>query len=523
MCSNHASTIEDTLRSSPFLASILARHNLSHANSGMRRIERQGSRPLCDGFPSDNDLRSKTALIIESRENDPSTWHIAAREIYDLLLTAGFEEDEIQVEIWNSKLVHELYSFPLPDNRKILAAMRSVEPKVHGVVRTGVLRDSWKAISYHMTGPRLDERRAVPTVVVYCKPGTVEDFLSAEREIGRVLDEHNYLDVQLHLEILPGSTGLASPSRKDFNPGLAWRWLYEDGVDEPWTGTSIGSEGSTQSGSLGGWVGLHGESGDIMEYAMTCHHVVSTGDVDNKDANDEHGIGLNGTVPLPHIKVVCPSPVDEAETRKFILQRPARQSMEQFEEKISVVGNVEYGSGNRRRSDFGSRLDWALIASPNLTNSLRNKTPEAYCYDHGNSDFREYIATHNPSHRLLKISDSRMAGQWVCGVARSGSCDGIINRMYRRVRWDDGFGESMELEVLPNWGKKWFCQEGDAGGWVVNANGEVVGMLIGMDEYGCGILTPLKDILEDIKRLTAYGVSLHQPRWPFLSATLNSF
>ena len=57
----------------------------------------------------------------------------------------------------------------------------------------------------------------------------------------------------------------------------------------------------------------------------------------------------------------------------------------------------------------------------------------------------------------------------------------------------------------------------------MNANREVVGMLIGMDEYGCGILTPLKDILEDIKRLTAYGVSLHQPRWPFLSATLNSF
>ncbi|PVH75337.1 hypothetical protein DL98DRAFT_658144 [Cadophora sp. DSE1049] len=513
-CSDKAYTIEDTLDTSPALACILRRHNLSNANTGMRRIERQGSQPPWTGFPPDNDLRSKTVFLIESRESDPTTWQVAAQEIYEFLLTAGFEEDEVQVEIWNSKLVHELHSFFLPDDRKMLAAMRSVKPRVYEVVRR-VLRDSWTAIAYHMTGPRQCESKAVPTVIVYCRPGSVEDFINAEREIASVLDEDRHPDVALHLEILPGSTGMAAPPAKEFNPEFAWRWLYKDGEDGPWNGTSVGPRGSTQSGSLGGWVGLQGESGEVMEYAMTCYHVASPGDTDNKDADDEYGIGLTGTLPLSPITMVCPSPVDEAETRKFILERPARESMEQFEDSISIIGNVEYGSGNRRRTDFGSRLDWALISSPNLSNSLRNRPPVAFCYDHDNSDFEGYVATHDPSHRLLKISDSQMAGQWVCKAARSGSCDGVINTMYRRVRWDDGFGETMELEVLPNWGKKWFCHESDAGSWVVNANREVVGMLVEMDEYSCGILTPLKDILEDIRRATGYRVSLLQPRGSF--------
>lgn len=75
---------------------------------------------------------------------------------------------------------------------------------------------------------------------------------------------------------------------------------------------------------------------------------------------------------------------------------------------------------------------------------------------------------------------------WVCQGRRSSVCDGKINRMYRRVKWDDGFGESMELEVVPVCGSRRVCQEGDAGSWVVNNMRELVGMLIGMDEHSWG-------------------------------------
>ena len=64
----------------------------------------------------------------------------------------------------------EFYSFPLRDDRKVLAAMQSIEQNVYEVVGTGVMRDSWTTIACRMVGFRYREKRAVPTVVVYCRP-----------------------------------------------------------------------------------------------------------------------------------------------------------------------------------------------------------------------------------------------------------------------------------------------------------------------------------------------------------------
>lgn len=88
----------------------------------------------------------------------------------------------------------------------------------------------------------------------------------------------------------------------------------------------------------------------------------------------------------------------------------------------------------------------------------------------------QFTRRHDPANRLIKISDSKMAGQWVCQATRSGYYDGVINMMYRRVRRGHGFGESIELEVLPTYDSKWLCHEGDAGSWVVKSERELVGM-----------------------------------------------
>lgn len=84
-----------------------------------------------------------------------------------------------------------------------------------------------------------------------------------------------------------------------------------------------------------------------MEYSMTCYHVASPGDNSNKTSNDEDGIGINGSPPFSSISVTCPSPADEVETRECILKNP-HKSMKDFEDTISVLGDVAFASGNRQ-------------------------------------------------------------------------------------------------------------------------------------------------------------------------------
>ena len=84
----------------------------------------------------------------------------------------------------------------------------------------------------------------------------------------------------------------------------------------------------------GGGNGLQGESGEVMEFAMTCNHVASPSDMNNKDSSDKYGIGLSsGTPVLSPITMLCPSPVDETETRSVFLERPGRESLGGSEEK----------------------------------------------------------------------------------------------------------------------------------------------------------------------------------------------
>lgn len=104
-----------------------------------------------------------------------------------------------------------------------------------------------------------------------------------------------------------------------------------------------------------------------MEFAVTCYHVTNPSDMNNKASTDKYDIGLaSGTPVLSAITMLCPSPVDEAETRSVILERHGRESLEEVEERslLSVRLNMPLEIDDARIS--GLVLTGHLSHLPNL-------------------------------------------------------------------------------------------------------------------------------------------------------------
>jgi hypothetical protein len=93
-----------------------------------------------------------------------------------------------------------------------------------------------------------------------------------------------------------------------------------------------------------------------------------------------------------------------------------------------------------------------------------------------------------------------MEGDWVAKVGRTSTSAGEVNKIRRRVNWGKQ-DESYEAEVI-GIGKD-FARRGDLGAMVFNIKKELVGLLIGAEpmssNYGCGFVTPIQAIRDDIR------------------------
>lgn len=92
-------------------------------------------------------------------------------------------------------------------------------------------------------------------------------------------------------------------------------------------------------------------------------------------------------------------------------------------------------------------------------------------------------------------------GSWVVkNVKSSGVTSGRVNRLTRLVQWENQ-QESEEVDVVGL--TKNFAQAGDSGSFVIDEDGNLVGLLIATDLItSCGLVTPIEELLADVKAMT---------------------
>ncbi len=457
-------------------------------------------------------------LIVETLDVDNRRWKEAASQILGVFYAGGLQPGEIKVEISNPVKMYHDVSICLPADEQLLGAIREGESPVLAIVRKE-LPGIWTSIAYHMRGPREDASQRKPTVMVTCKPDSQHFFEKIESSIAAVLHSEKYPQVTLHMELIPGSVELVAPPSpdRDSKPRALLKLK-----DKPVNGASIGVQNrQIGAGTLGGWVTLKsiGNSNQTLQCALTCYHVISEGDPANRVHNDRNGIGLKDEKPLSQIRIVWPSNFDANETRAHVqnrIQAPgstpeSRQRDKnyiEFLDKLSAadpIGHVRFASGHRRTTD-NRRLDWALIVSSSTF--TRNKPPSSTLFD--NDDAWDKHPTYETGEDDFITGFGTMkGGDLVFKVGRTSSSSGEVNKIHRRVNWEDQ-EDSYEADVI-GFGRD-FALGGDSGAMVVNDKKELVGLLIGAQlqssNWGFGFVTPIHAIIDDIRTMVNGDISL---------------
>lgn len=127
---------------------------------------------------------------------------MALTECANLYYVGGYEQSEIEVEIFNSREAHCNISQVLGDDPEVLEALRQVGPAIIEEVRRFGPK-GWSPIVFHRRS-RLgaSQEEAMPTVLVFVREGFRADFSKPEYHLLQVLDG---LRISIKLEILIGS------------------------------------------------------------------------------------------------------------------------------------------------------------------------------------------------------------------------------------------------------------------------------------------------------------------------------
>ena len=166
------------------------------------------------------------------------------------------------------------------------------------------------------------------------------------------------------------------------------------------------------------------------------------------------------------------------------------------------IGSVVYVSGVWKNVK-NRKMDWALIETP--TTFKNNVPPPATSFSsstaHLYPDNEPVYYTADTNTRVQRVGRLGM-GDWVCKRGRTTEdTSGQINRMARDVRWPDSSLCTQEIEAMGLLID--FADGGDSGSFVYNKVCELVGMVIGTDRNhglpGCGLVTPMDDIMDDFK------------------------
>lgn len=473
----------------PLVAQVLGEYNISIIRTDLQYWY----------LPNEKSKGQET-FIVDTSDINTESWSVAASALLDLFAAKGARTfvTEMQVEIRNPKEMYYDCSYPLPQDETLLAALAQIEQPIFDTV-SAFFGDTWSSIAYHMRVSRMNQNSPQkPTVIVFCYPGASCVFEQAEDQVMRVLDQ---IPVKIYLEILAGEITLA-----DGEP------LYLDNItSKPSNGASISIKGNTDRvGTLGGWVMLNlPKENKRIPCALTCYHVIRASDDSIANYTDINGIRHND--PCGQVEVEYPAALDAKQTMKTIntiLQNGHSERVKSqqaiLSSRISTpgIGKVIYASGHQIKN--GQRLDWAIIESPDTFTP--NKPPARSKFNSIYKTPSDMDYSQNDDSRVRNFGRAKK-GDWVAKTGRTtGLTSGIVNRMDRRVQWEPG-KTTVEVELMSPFGD--IVASGDSGSIVTNAQGEMVGIIIGKDSdarhFDIGIMTPVALIQQHVKEMTNGG------------------
>lgn len=444
---------------------------------------------------------------ISTLDTDPAGWQTAAKSIHSLFLSRGASninlEHPLQVEISNPNLSYHDTSRCLPNDPLLLDLFDRTKDAITEIVSTE-LSEAASAICFHSRIPhsqRYTGCAGKPTVIVYCRPGVLAKFDSAEDQLIRLFQEST---LNVHIELLPGA--LIESATIDLGTPLS----FPDIPRKPVHGSSISPEGGKDAGSLGGWLYLNLPGRHSQKCMLTCYHVVRVDDPEITSKTDKDGIALEDN--SGHGQIVYPAEIDKSCTMEMFNKEKVAgraEEVKKFEEawkgvlEKRSIGRVLCASGHRLRGQH--RADWALVdASETFT---ANKPPPR-------TELLPQIKRPNPMASWGPNEDFRarefgapIKGDWVAFRGRtSGMVSGEINTIKSRLFWPVTKLTSDEWEVLPL-GEASFNLPGDSGSMIFNSRGQIIGL--NMTKIGeAGYMVTMETIQGDVKERTGGFLSL---------------
>lgn len=483
--------------------SILDKHNISFCFPEMRIFE-------TDSINNLNLGPELTTLLIETESEDTSNWKIAAEEISAIYAEEGFGRDQIEVEIRNPRRMAWYASEILGDNADVLAACQSMKSELLDEIRAHC-GSAWSSVGFHLrtqanssySDP--DSRR--PTVLVYCHKGSRCDFDALESALMKIMSKSN---VVFYLELLPGSVISAnSPLNKP-------TYLFPPSK-QPSNGASIGLKGdTTRSGTLGGSLMLNLPCSLPFKVALTSFNLFSGIDFGGSPQKDFSGLNFKGASEIERRQVKYPAPSDimviikklEASCLDPTCPLHTHQMLKTWLDATTAppLGHVIAASG-QRVNENRHRMDWALIQISGCIG--KNRPPPIGPYAISRDVPKDYIPSEFRFAADFTITNFSevIPGAWVMKMGKSTRATaGFINRMPRIIQWEDQ-QESEEVDVVG------FLQEyvlgGDSGSFVIDVNGNLVGLLIAADLVtSCAFITPIGEVLADANAITGGNLTL---------------
>lgn len=423
--------------------------------------------------------------------------------------------DLIEVEICNVSRLRYQISSVLPDDVELLDAITNLKAAMMETVMS-LCSQEWTSVAFHGRRPKQDSSAlASPTVLVFFRRGALLDFDSVRSSLLKVISSSV---IPLRLELLQGSID----STAGTNTGGK---VLHNLTNKPQNGSSIGLEGNDkEAGSLGGWL-IFDRDSSRRKVAITCNHIAASNLTAGKFKTgegvgggkwiSEQTSGLHGPDWTEEISVEYPAALDRNASKQFFRsnqQSPnpvprIKNDLETLDwlSSNAIIGRVIVKSGVRLNGSTNHRMDWALIETPNSYST--NKSPPRTAFQHA-EQFPEGISElYNPREDLeVRTMGVMQKGSWVTKRGRTSDVtSGYVNRMARQVRWEQHGGMmSEELEVIGL--TQNFAEGGDSGSMVMNAAGELVGLLFARDscasEWDMGFVTPIQDIQQDVRDLT---------------------